>query len=134
RGGTSAVSSIIIPRPPTNTVAPFIAGQSPVAFAKVTNVLTSILVQFSERVQNVDASDLLIGGVPATGVSGSGSNYIFSFPQPPFGEVEVTWASGHGITDFGWPTVLPFDEFGPNARWEYDLVDRVAPTIVARIP
>ena len=88
-------------------VAPFIAGQSPLAFANVTNVLRSMLVQFSERVQNVDASDLLINGIAATNVTGSGSNYVFSFPQPPFGEVEVTWAPGHGITDFGWPTVLP---------------------------
>src|SRR5439155_10087457 len=87
--GTSAVSSIIMTIPPTITVAPFVFRQSPVAFANVINVLTSMLVLFSERVQNVDASDLLINGAPATGLSGSGSNYIFTFPQPPFGEVEV---------------------------------------------
>jgi hypothetical protein len=132
--GTSVVSSIIITIPPTNTVAPFVARQTPFAFANVTNVLTNIFIQFSERVQGVDASDLLINGMPATGVSGSGSNYIFTFPQPPFGEVSVGFAGDNGITDFGWPSNLPFDLDGPNARWEYELIDKVAPVIRARTP
>ena len=132
--GTSVVSSIIITIPPTNTVAPFVARQTPLAFANVTNVLTNIVIQFSERVQGVDASDLLINGYPATGVSGSGSNYVFTFPQPPFGEVSVGFAGDNGITDFGWPANLPFDIDGPNARWEYELIDKIAPVIRARTP
>jgi len=132
--GTSTLASVLITIPPTNTVAPFVATQIPVAFANITNVLTSILVRFSERVQGVDAADLLINGRPATGVSGSGSNYVFTFPQPPFGEVSVGFASDNGITDYGWPTVLPLDLDGPNARWEYELIDRVSPIISARTP
>jgi hypothetical protein len=132
--GTSVVSSIIITIPPTNTVAPFIVSQTPKAFASVTNVLTNVVVRFSERVFNVDAADMLVNGYPATGVSGSGSNYVFTFPQPPYGEVNISWATPHGIVDFGYPENLPFDEFGPNARWEYDLVDKIAPTIAARSP
>jgi len=77
---------------------------------------------------------LLISGIPATGVIGSGSNYFFTFPQPPYGEVEIAWANGHGITDFGWPTVLPFNELSPDAQWEYQLIDRTPPTIIARTP
>src|SRR6185503_5139464 len=55
--GTSAVVGVIITIPPTNTVAPTIASQNPVAAATVSN-LTSIQVIFSERVSGVDASDL----------------------------------------------------------------------------
>jgi len=64
--GTSVVSSIIITIPPTNTDAPYIVSVIPAFFSNVTNVLTNITVRFSERVQGVDASDLLINGVPAT--------------------------------------------------------------------
>src|SRR5439155_10365578 len=74
--GTSALVSVFITIPPTNTVAPFIVSQVPLRFSTNTT-LTSISVTFSERVQNVDARDLLVNGIPATGLSGSGSNYIF---------------------------------------------------------
>ena len=37
-------------------------------------------------------------------------------------------------TDFGWPTVLPFNELSPDAQWDYDLIDRTPPTITARTP
>ena len=29
---------------------------------------------------------------------------------------------------------LPFDDLGPNTRWEYDFIDKIAPTIVSRTP
>jgi len=132
--GTSIVSTITITIPPTNTVAPFVARQTPLAFANVTNVLTNIVIQFSERVSGVDASDLLIDGYPATGVSGSGSNYVFTFPQPPFGEVSIEFAADNGIFDFGWPSNLPFDLDGPNARWEYELIDKIAPKLTSHSP
>src|SRR5438093_11216771 len=95
---------------------------------------TSRLVVFSERVQNVDAGDLLVSGNSATGVSGIGSEYVFTFPQPPYGEVEIAWANGHGITDFGFPANLPFNELGQDAQWEYFLIDKTPPTIAARTP
>jgi len=131
--GTSSVVSVFITIPPTNTVAPFIATQSPLRGLTLTN-FTSLLVIFSENVQHVDAGDLLVSGIPATGVTGSGSNYVFTFPQPPYGEVEIAWANGHGITDYGWPTVLPFNELNPDAQWEYQLIDRTPPIITVRTP
>ncbi len=131
--GTSAVVSVRITIPPTNTVAPSIAAQLPAAASTVTN-LTTIQVTFSERVSGVDASDLLVNGVAATNVVGSESNYTFAVVQPAYGAVNITWASGHGIEDFGFPSNLPFDATGPGATWIYQLVDRTPPTIAARVP
>jgi hypothetical protein len=131
--GTSAPVNITITTPPTNTVAPIIAARNPAAGANVTN-LSSIQVTFSERVQGVDASDLLVNGVPASNVTGTSSNYTFTFSQPVYGTVTVAWAANHGITDFGYPTILPFDANGAGATWTYNLVDRTAPVIVARNP
>jgi len=48
--------------------------------------------------------------------------------------VEIAWANGHGITDYGWPTVLPFNELNPDAQWEYELIDRTPPFITVRTP
>ncbi len=131
--GTSPVVSVTITIPPTNTVAPIVARQIPLAFTTVTN-LTNITVTFSERVQNVDAGDLLINGIPATGVTGGGSNYTFTFLPQPYGEVEVGFAAGHGITDFGYPYNLPFNELTPEAAWEYNYIDVVRPTVLAHVP
>jgi hypothetical protein len=131
--GTSTVVSVFITIPPTNTVAPTIRTQMPPPYATVSN-LTSITLVFSERVQNVDAGDLLINGIPATGLTGSGAIYTFTFPQPAYGEVEIAIAGGHGITDFGFPSNLPYNELSPDGRWDYDLIDKTAPTIAARTP
>jgi len=133
--GTSPPVTVIITIPPTNTVAPTIATQFPLAGSTVTD-LTSITVTFSEYVQNIDASDLLINGAPATSVnaSHSRSNYTFTFPRPLYGQVSIAWAAGQGITDYGWPSVRPFDETGAGAAWFYDLIDRTPPFIVARTP
>ena len=50
--------------------------------------LTQTEVTFSEPVAGVDASDLLINGLPASGVTGSGAGpYIFTFAQPNVGTV-----------------------------------------------
>ena len=135
RRGTSVVSTVTITIPPTNVIAPTIAIQSPLAEAVITN-LTNIIVTFSERVQGVDAADLFINGVPATGLVAApgGSNYVFSFPRPDYGEVFVSFVAGHGITDFGYPSNLPFDDLGPGARWDYELIDRTPPVLVTRSP
>jgi hypothetical protein len=62
--------------------------------------LTEIEVTFSEPVTGVDAPDLLINGTPASGLTvRSPAVYVFQFSQPATGQVQVTWASGHGITD-----------------------------------
>jgi hypothetical protein len=135
RVGTSPPVTVVVTVPPTNVIAPTVATQTPLAGETVTN-LTSIRVIFSERVLNVDASDLLINGVPATGLTSNGSltNYVFTFAEPPYGAVNITWASGHGMTDYGYPANLPFDENGPGATWSYNLIDKKVPVIVARAP
>ena len=69
----SPVTSVFITIPPTNVIAPTIATQLPAPYTTVTN-LTNITVVFSERVQNVDAADLLVNGQPATSVVGSCNN------------------------------------------------------------
>jgi len=118
---TSALVSVTITIPSANTAPPTIAARNPVANATLTN-LTSIQVTFSERIVGVERTDLLVNGAPATHVSGSGSNYTFTFTQPPYGIVPITWASGHGITDIGYPSSLPFDETALGATWNYNLI------------
>ncbi len=62
--------------------------------------LSQVEVNFSEAVSGVNASDLLVSGVPATGVTGSGAGpYVFAFTQLTAGVVNFQWAAGHGITD-----------------------------------
>ncbi len=62
--------------------------------------LTTIEVGFSEPVSGVNAADLLINGQPATNLTAiTASQYLFTFPQPSAGTVQVAWASGHGIRD-----------------------------------
>ncbi|HTD66269.1 MAG TPA: Ig-like domain-containing protein, partial [Candidatus Limnocylindria bacterium] len=129
---TSAVVSVVINPPPDNTDAPILFAINPAPGVSASN-LTSIQVTFSEPVVGVNAADLLVNGVVATSVSGSGSNYIFTFPQPPVGAVTVSWTTNHGIADVGVPS-LPFDETAPDATWSYTRLDAVAPTILAKAP
>jgi hypothetical protein len=100
---------------------PAIATLSPAAGATVTT-LTSISVLFSEPVTGVNASDLRINNIPATGVLGGGNNYTFSFTQPATGLVQVAWAAGHGITDLA---TVP-NAFAPGSGWLYTLNPNVS--------
>jgi hypothetical protein len=111
-----------------NGAPPTVARTIPVAGANVTD-LTSVAVTFSESVQNVNASDLLVNGIPAMQVIGGGSNYLFTFPQPPYGLVIISWAPNHGITDFDLPSPGPFNATGPGAIWGYTLVERRSPVV-----
>ncbi|HEY0548585.1 MAG TPA: Ig-like domain-containing protein, partial [Verrucomicrobiae bacterium] len=125
---TSAVVNVTVS---TNVAPPVVFAKTPVP-GSLTN-LTSISVVFSKTVTGVNAGDLLIGGSPATGVSGSDSNYTFTFPQPAYGSVPITWASGHGITD----VFIPAHAFATNsasANWNYTLLDVVPPTITTINP
>ncbi len=66
--------------------------------------LDSVTVLFSEPVAGVDASDLLINGSPATSLTAvATSQFRFTFPEPPVGAVQFTWAAAHGITDLASP-------------------------------
>ena len=95
--------------------------------------LTSISVSFTDPVFGVSASDLLINGIAATGVSGSGSNYTFTFSQPAEGTVYVGWSGAHGITDFESPPKA-FDPFSAGGTWQYTLADTVAPVVTTISP
>src|SRR6185503_16792362 len=91
-------------------------------------------VAFSEPVSGVSAADLLVNGVGTTMVLPvSSSVYTFSFPQPAYGAVQITWAAGHGITDQALPP-NPFNGTGPGATWQYNLVDNTAPVVASLTP
>ncbi len=95
---------------------PRIDGSSPGANAKVRS-LTNVSILFSEPVQGVDATDLLINNRPATSVTAvAASQYIFSFPEPAPGTVQLNWSTPHGITDLA-PTPNPF----AGGSWTYRL-------------
>ncbi|MFM1769163.1 MAG: Inner spore coat protein [Verrucomicrobiota bacterium] len=129
---TSAVATVTVTPFVPNTIPPVIASVSPARGATVTN-LTNLVVTFSESVSNVNAADLLVNGVPATGRAGTTSNYTFTFPAPAFGAVAITWAAGHGIQDRGNPP-LPFDETSTNAQWGYTYADSTPPTVASKTP
>ena len=64
--------------------------------------LSTIEINFSEPVGGVDASDLLINGLPATGISSAGAvQFLFNVPSLSAGPVSVTWSANHGIHDLG---------------------------------
>lgn len=76
---------------------PIVSATVPLAAQSVTS-LTSADVTFSFPVGGVDAADLLVNGVPATGLQVTDSkNYRFTFSAPPQGDVNFTWAAGHAI-------------------------------------
>ncbi len=113
------------PIPPTVATVNPAAGQ--------VSVLNSITVTFSEPVNGVNASDLLINGLPASSMTGGNDTFTFTFPQPAYGPVNITWVGGHGITDYGVPP-NPFNGAGPGATWQYNLVDNIAPTVAYQLP
>ncbi|MCX8157999.1 MAG: cadherin-like domain-containing protein [Verrucomicrobiae bacterium] len=83
----------------TDTVPPFVAVVTP-APAQLVLSLDSIEVVFNEEVNGVDAGDLLVNGVAATSLVGSGAGpYRFSFPAPIAGPVRLEWAASHQIVD-----------------------------------
>src|SRR6185436_1238941 len=92
-----------------------------------------VTVTFSEPVQGVNVSDLLVNDEPATGVSGSGTTYTFTFAQPAYGGVQVNWSPTANITDFAAPPNL-FDTSGANATFVYDLVDASIPVVIGTHP
>src|SRR6185436_7569517 len=56
-----------------DSIPPTLASVTPAA--GTLNALTQITVQFSEPVTGINAADLLVGGQPASTVSGSGTTY-----------------------------------------------------------
>lgn len=62
--------------------------------------LVEVEVVFDRFVFGVDAADLLVNGLAATGVSQPAlGHFVFTFPTPPAGRIEFSWAPDHGISD-----------------------------------
>ena len=115
-----------------NPSAPTIVAQSPLAGSSITE-LKEIVVTFSEPVAGVDASDFLVNGVPALGVSGTGATRVFTFVQPASGTVAITWSSDHGIMDLENPA-NPFAGNSRGSSWQYQLRDLSPPVITGLNP
>jgi hypothetical protein len=98
----------------------------------ITN-LTQITVTFSEPVSGVAAAFLQVNGIGAAGLSGDGATYTFTFVQPAYGNVAITWSGGHNIFDQALPPNR-FDATGPGATWNYTLVDNTTPKVAALTP
>ena len=99
----------------------------------ITN-LNQITVTFSEPVTGVAAAHLLVAGIGAASVTPvNAATYTFSFVQPPYGNVGITWNAGHNIADQALPPNR-FNASGPGATWAYTLVDNTTPTIAALSP
>ncbi|HWN96226.1 MAG TPA: immunoglobulin domain-containing protein [Methylomirabilota bacterium] len=121
---TSAIVVLTLSSPPT------IFAQNPPAAATVTS-LTQLTVTFSEDVQGVEAADLRINGLPASSVQVlSAATYQFSFPQPPFGSVAITWAINHGITST-LPPNAAFNSGVSGSQWSYTLAAQAGPSITS---
>ncbi len=125
---TSAPVNIVVS---ANTAAPVVFAKTP-APGNLTS-LTQITVTFSKDISGVNASDLLINGAPATGVTGSGSNYVFTFSQPAYGPVSITWTASPGITDLFTPPAA-FNPNGVGATWSYALLDSTPPVVAGIDP
>lgn len=115
----------------SDTTPPVVQSFSPAA--GTVSAMTNISVTFSESVIGVNASDLRVNGNPATGMSGSGAAYTFTFNQPPEGVVSITWTVGHGITDLSSPANA-FNATGPGATWQYTMLDSVPPVLTVLFP
>src|ERR1041384_4067897 len=96
-----ALTTVPAPADPA-PVAPRLATVIPLA--GIVHELTSIIVTFNEPVTGVRAVDFLLNGVPADGVIGTGTTYTFTFAQPAYGPVDITWGTLHSIADMGDPS------------------------------
>lgn len=76
---------------------PLVTDRVPLPGQSVTT-LPFATVKFSFPVTGVDAADLRINGVAATGLEAlDEKSYRFTFPTPPQGDVIFTWATEHAI-------------------------------------
>jgi hypothetical protein len=106
---------------------PVIARVTPAPGTSLSSLAT-IQVTFDKTVTGVEPEDLLVNGNPAATLTGSGSNYVFGFSQPPAGPVSVGWDPDAAITD------LSGRLFDASATWQYTLADAAAPALAAVTP
>ncbi|MEK7781113.1 MAG: lamin tail domain-containing protein, partial [Verrucomicrobiota bacterium] len=115
----------------SDSTPPVVQNISPAA-GTISN-LTTVTVNFSEPVTGVDSGDLRLNGAQALSMSGSGSNYIFTYAPPAEGVLAMTWFASHGITDLASPANA-FNATGPGATWQYNLVDTIPPVMTQLFP
>ena len=95
----SATSTVAVLTVTPDTTAPTVARVIPATGSTLPD-LSQIEIHFSEPVTGVSAGNLLVNGRPATNVTAySSSVYVFDFPQPPVGQVQVSWSLVPLITD-----------------------------------
>ena len=132
-GATTRSESLVV-RVSSDINPPYVEAVAP-APGRVTE-LTEITVTFSKPVLGLAAADLLINGQSASvviPVSGDGKSWRFHISEPIYGEVTISWADAHGITDYFTPP-HSFDVADLSAGWEYDFVDVIAPRLVEARP
>lgn len=99
-----------------DTVAPTLAAVNPLPGSTVSRLM-QVVVAFSEPVVGVDAFDLLVNGVPADSLAGSGAGpYTFGFAIPSPGVVIFSWAINPGIGD-----TAPVANNFRGGNWSYTL-------------
>ncbi len=99
----------------------------------VTNFLSQITVEFDCEITNINAGNLLINGTPATSINGEYSSFTFSFAQPAYGKVQISWAPNTAIMNRS-NMALVFNPEEPGNSWEYLLLDMIPPTIISQSP
>ncbi|MES2706704.1 MAG: CotH kinase family protein [Verrucomicrobiota bacterium] len=109
-----ALAEVEVFGPPADPAPPVLTRQDPAPGALLAE-LQQVEVEFDEDVTGVSAGDLLINGLPASGLTTlSPRRHAFTFPQPGNGAVSLAFAPGHDITDAAgnafqgavWPVTL----------------------------
>lgn len=95
--------------------------------------LDSVSVTFSEAVTGVRAGDFLLNGVPAEAVTGGPTVFQFTFPQPPYGPVDISWGTLHSIASAS-DASRRFDGGQPGSTWAYQLIDTNGPSLTKILP
>ena len=113
----------------TNTVeGPRVISAIP-PFGATVSVLTQVVVNFNKPVFGVSVDDFVVSGEPATGLSGSGTTYTFTFPQPISPSVTIGWDANQLIIDDGG---VRMNE--ASNTWTYTIVDTLAPVVTQLAP
>ena len=95
----SATSQVATLTVIADTNAPVVTQWLPAAGSTLSS-LNEIEVHFGKGVKGVTAADLLINGVSATNLTAYATDvYVFDFPQPANGLVQVGWDPANNITD-----------------------------------
>ena len=104
-----------------DNTAPTLQGADPSPGSTVLS-LGFVRVVFSEGVNGVNTTDLLINNEPATNmIVINPREYTFYFPPPPTGTVQVAFIQNHGITD-----ASPLANAFGGGSWTYTLDPNVA--------